>query len=467
MTVRFSRRIPAVCLIVFSLLAIAFVPASALAQGRQGRGQGAGGGAGAGRGDMVERTQTIANELMNLTADQKTKLDAIFAKAKEDFKAAQEASRDLPPEERGPKMREMMTALQDQVRGVLTDEQKKEFDDKVQQGRRGGPGAQGGGQGAGQGGQRGGGARQALQRFRDAIDKLDLTEEQKPKVKQAMDDADQKFQEARKESQGDQQAMREKGRAIVENLTAQLKEVLTPEQQEKLREAIRPDGAGGGQRGPRGGNGNGPATAPSTQPSKDAGSNAGRAGDGLAMVPNQSSPGSPPGVPDRLEVGQVAPDFRLTKLDGTPVQLSSFKGKILLLAFGSYTSPSFRQRAAALDELRRDYGVKISMLVVYTREAHPAGGWEVDRNRDAEIAVPDHKDLLKRRDVAREGRDRLKLKLLPFAVDSMEDEAAIAYHAQPNDAAVLIGKDGTVLAYQKWFDGVGMRAAIVEALGAK
>jgi peroxiredoxin len=32
-----------------------------------------------------------------------------------------------------------------------------------------------------------------------------------------------------------------------------------------------------------------------------------------------------------VDVGQVAPDFRLTRLDGTPVALSDFRGKRVLI----------------------------------------------------------------------------------------------------------------------------------------
>lgn len=168
-----------------------------------------------------------------------------------------------------------------------------------------------------------------------------------------------------------------------------------------------------------------------------------------------------------MDIGQIAPEFELKKLDGTPVQLSSFKGKIVLLTFGSFTSPSFRQRANALDELRRDFGVRVSFLVVYTREAHPAGTWEVDRNRDEEISIADHKDEAERRSIARTARDRLKLGQFTFATDAMTNATATAYHAFPNTAGVLIGKDGTVLAYQQWFDAYTMRAAIQDAISPK
>ena len=39
-----------------------------------------------------------------------------------------------------------------------------------------------------------------------------------------------------------------------------------------------------------------------------------------------------------------------------------------------------------------------------------------------------------------------------MTTDSMDDATAIAYHGWPNNAAVLIGKDGNVVTYQEWFD---------------
>ena len=44
-------------------------------------------------------------------------------------------------------------------------------------------------------------------------------------------------------------------------------------------------------------------------------------------------------VPDKIKVGDTAPDFRLKSLDGKQtVELSSFKGdKPVVLIFGSYT----------------------------------------------------------------------------------------------------------------------------------
>jgi hypothetical protein len=193
------------------------------------------------------------------------------------------------------------------------------------------------------------------------------------------------------------------------------------------------------------------------KPAEGGGANAGDK-TGAAAGATAAMALSPPPVP-----GQPAPALALQKLDGSPVQLSSFKGRLVLLAFGSYSSPSFRTRAQALEELRREYGARVNFVVVYTREAHPSGGWEVDRNRDAEISVPQHADAKARAAAAKQARELLKLQST-ITTDSMDDATARAYHAWPNNAAVLIGKDGNVFAYQEWFDAYGMRQAIVEAM---
>jgi peroxiredoxin len=290
-----------------------------------------------------------------------------------------------------------------------------------------------------------------VRRLREAMTKLDLSNEQKQKVDALLNDVQDKARELRREAQGDAQALREKGRQLIQDSRAKLQEVLSPDQQAKLRELMQQR-----QRG-RGNDETAPATAPTTKPSDKSGE---KSGGGGAMAP----PLQPSN--ERLAVGQQAPAFRVTKLDGTAVQLDSFQGKLALIAFGSYSSPSFRQRILSLEDLRREYGSRVSFLIIYTREAHPAGQWEVDRNREQQISIPDHKDLSQRKEMAKQARTKLKINI-PLAVDSMEDEAARAYHACPNDAALLIDKDGTVLAYQQWFDAYGMKQAMMEALSNK
>lgn len=89
------------------------------------------------------------DEVVSLTEEQKTKITAIYTKAQEDMRAMmrdgggdQQASRE--------KMMESMRATRDQVRALLTEEQKAKFDAMPQRGRGEGRGRDGGAGGEGQ-----------------------------------------------------------------------------------------------------------------------------------------------------------------------------------------------------------------------------------------------------------------------------------------------------------------------------
>ncbi len=96
------------------------------------KGKGGGGGRG-GMGNPEQMVQRL-DEAVQLTAEQKTKITAIYAKSREKMQA-------LPEDQRMEKGREIMAAVRTEVRAVLTAEQQKKFDEMA-------PGrGQGGGQG--------------------------------------------------------------------------------------------------------------------------------------------------------------------------------------------------------------------------------------------------------------------------------------------------------------------------------
>lgn len=171
-----------------------------------------------------------------------------------------------------------------------------------------------------------------------------------------------------------------------------------------------------------------------------------------------AGPADLPGVP----VGEVAPDFTLNNLDGRPTSLSTYKGKLVLLAFGSYSSPSFRQRAQGLEQIRSTYGARLNVIVIYTKEAYPVGEWEVERNKDDGIAIEQAKDTAARVAEAKKARTTLRL-TSPFLVDNMENTIATQFGGFTN-SAVLIGRDGKVLHRQAYFEPYALRRYIDEAV---
>jgi len=127
---------------MIAMSALLLMGVSAFAQEAQPPAQGQGGGQGQGRGGMMmspeQRTTRLAEQL-SLTDEQKTKVQKIYEEQQKDMQGMQGASR----EERMAKMQ----ATNDKIKAVLTDEQKKKFDDMQQRMRQRGPGGPGGGEG--------------------------------------------------------------------------------------------------------------------------------------------------------------------------------------------------------------------------------------------------------------------------------------------------------------------------------
>jgi thiol-disulfide isomerase/thioredoxin len=69
---------------------------------------------------------------------------------------------------------------------------------------------------------------------------------------------------------------------------------------------------------------------------------------------------------DRIKkqlAGKPAPDLQVTDMDGKPIALSAYKGKIILLDFWTTWCPPCRADGPALDKLYSSYGGKNLMIV--------------------------------------------------------------------------------------------------------
>ena len=183
----------------------------------------------AGRGEPGALLKAARERLdqLGLTDDQKKTIDAAYENAKEEIKKVAKSD----PQERRQALTKAMTDLREKVGGVLTDEQKAKL------------------------GQLRAGAGDQVERLRGALEKLDLTSEQKEKLKPVLEDAKKKFTELREQLQGgDRAAMREKLKTLMDETRDKLKEILTSEQAEKLKtamESVRPGAAAGGPPTPK------------------------------------------------------------------------------------------------------------------------------------------------------------------------------------------------------------------------
>lgn len=65
-----------------------------------------------------------------------------------------------------------------------------------------------------------------------------------------------------------------------------------------------------------------------------------------------------------VKEGEPAPDFEITKIDGGKVKLSSYKGKVVLLAFWASWCPRCMEELAFLQGLYTAYSDRLTVLAV-------------------------------------------------------------------------------------------------------
>jgi len=146
--------------------------------------------------------------------------------------------------------------------------------------------------------------------------------------------------------------------------------------------------------------------------------------------------GVPEKFPERPVVGEEAPDFRLRDVEGRWRDLGEFLGRgYLVLFFGSASSANFRRSAPEMGRLATEWErLEVKVILVYTREAHPATLREAPRNFGERAAL------------ARQVRKDLGLGI-PVLVDEWDDAVHRSYGAMP-DAAFLLDPRGKILMRQ-------------------
>ena len=156
-----------------------------------------------------------------------------------------------------------------------------------------------------------------------------------------------------------------------------------------------------------------------------------------------------------------APDFTLETSDGrSKVTLSELvRTKPVVLIFGNHTCGVLRFHAGSLEMLNRRYGGRAHFVLVYTRESHPVGGWELEENRRARISQPQPRDYRERVAVARLCRMSFGLEF-PVVVDTMDDEVGDQYSGMPI-RMYLIDRQGKV-AYKSGRGPFGFKPAELE-----
>jgi phage shock protein A len=408
---------------------------------------------------------------LRLDNQQLEQVNSILDAARGDLRNMVQELQPLQPPQRRIRVAAQLNSIADKIKPVLSSQQLQSFEQKFNQLMRGfgspGPEAQLGPatqpEMAQPNGQQPPRLGVLMERLNDYVSQLELSDEQKAQVQKLFADTRQKLEALREQARGARGGPpAQQAQQVVQNMRQQLASILTTSQAEHLRDLINngggldqpaPNRAGRGGRGARGARGGAEGMIGQDMMPPQPG---GAVADAAAAAPDT------PEIP-LIDIGKDAPDFKLRRLENTQtVELSSLKGKVVLLVFGSYSSPSFRQRAAALETLRQNMSSKISIYTIYTRENYPIGEWNVDRNREEGVMVEQPADLDGRLALAKQAKTTLKL-TVPILMDTMDDATAKAYGGLTN-AAVLVGRDGKVIAHQKWFEPYTLRRMIDDAL---
>ena len=163
-----------------------------------------------------------------------------------------------------------------------------------------------------------------------------------------------------------------------------------------------------------------------------------------------------------LEAGDQAPVFELADAEGVnETCLKSLHGsKPLVLVFGSYTCPYFRDSARVVKDLYDSYKNDAQILLVYIREAHPQENGQLPENKHL-APIPSAISLEQRRSAATTCAAALQMEM-PILVDDLDNHVATTYRAWPYRVYVL-DRTGEI-AYTSVSAGTMDRSAIVKSL---
>jgi hypothetical protein len=144
------------------------------------------------------------------------------------------------------------------------------------------------------------------------------------------------------------------------------------------------------------------------------------------------------------ELGDPAGDFTLRRLNSkNTVTLSKqLASKPVVLNFGSYTCPPFRQALEEMEAVYQSHQDDFHFFFIYIKEAHASDGRISRVNVQEQISIPQHLDFGARSHAAAMCQGSLKL-TMPVLVDSMDNAMETRFDAWPN-RCVIIDKAGKV-----------------------
>jgi Spy/CpxP family protein refolding chaperone len=276
-----------------------------------------------------------------------------------------------------------------------------------------------------------------------AFAKLDLSPDQRQQVRDLMASSRQKLQALRANADTNGGTIRSQVQQLRLDVKTKLQTILTPDQMQALIDNMRQIRES--------------QSGPTTKPHEKT-----AAADPQTESNNSDQPDSNSAAAQKSpDVGSPVPDVKIAELNDRAFIPANYKGHVLVLEFGSLSCPVFRDHVQEMEKLRTAEGPRAFFLLVYTREAFPAGDKDVQRNKDQDISVPEATTLQDRKTQAQQTQQQLHI-TMPVAIDSMDDAVSNAFGTFPN-GAVVIGKDGNIAALERWANPESLRRAIDQA----
>jgi Spy/CpxP family protein refolding chaperone len=202
---------------------------------------------------ILQRMQASFDDL-NLSEEQKAKVQAIVDKAKPQLEAAVKEAEGKEPRERATKLREATQPVRDELMSVLDETQRQKLRERMEAARA-----------AGGGGGRAGAP--MLQALKANLYQLVLNDDQKKQLETLIADTEKQFAAIRAGGQGNANGeTRAKFRELMQANRKKINEILTPEQRQKLRELMPRRGGEGNGRRPGGAGDAAPPQEPQREP---------------------------------------------------------------------------------------------------------------------------------------------------------------------------------------------------------
>ncbi|MBK7966217.1 MAG: hypothetical protein IPK10_13660 [Bacteroidetes bacterium] len=187
---------------------------------------------------------------------------------------------------------------------------------------------------------------------------------------------------------------------------------------------------------------------------------------GLNALPNSADsicpivPTNAGGAIPGIMTGVTVPDFKLYTLSGDSVDLSQVlqQGLPVLLISSSYTCPVFRGKIPNINTVDSIYQGQLLVYVVYTVEAHPdidvspysGNVWTTSANISEGVLYRQPKTYGERMAIADSLLSHYYIRP-EILIDGPCNEWWLNYGTEPN-SATLIKTDGSVFAFQQWFN---------------